>query len=137
MLDEYVKILKNENIKITPQRLAILKYLDKNREHPTVDQIYTNLKKKNPSLSKTTVYNSVETLKNQGIIQSLTITGSETRYDFRNDSHHHFICNKCGKIFDIDIPCPNINKTLVQGHRVDEVHGYFKGLCKKCKKTKI
>ncbi|KAA0002083.1 MAG: transcriptional repressor [Thermoplasmata archaeon] len=134
MLEKYVKILKENSIKVTPQRLEILRYLDENRVHPTVDEIYSSLKKKNPSLSKTTVYNSLEILRRHGIIQSLTISGSESRYDFRNDVHHHFLCKKCGKIIDIDIKCPNIGKMLKSGHKVEEVHGYFKGICKKCMK---
>ena len=132
MLEKYVKLLKENSIKITPQRLEILKYLDENRIHPTADQIYNGLKEKNPSLSKTTVYNSVETLEGHGLIQSLTISGSELRYDFRNDMHHHFLCKKCGTIIDIDIECPNIGKMLESGHKIEEVHGYFKGICKKC-----
>lgn len=132
MFEKYVKLLKENSIKVTPQRLEILKYLDENRIHPTADQIYTGLKEKNPSLSKTTVYNSVETLKEHGLIQSLTVSSSESRYDFRTDSHHHFLCKKCGKIIDIDIICPNMNEILEGGHKVEEVHGYFEGICKKC-----
>ena len=111
-----------------------MKYLDENRTHPTADRIYIDLKEKNPALSKTTVYNSVETLKEHGIIQSLTISGSELRYDFENKMHHHFLCKKCGIIIDIDIECPNIGKMLESGHKVDEVHGYFKGTCEYCLK---
>ena len=133
-LEKYVTILKQNQLKITPQRLAIMKYLDENRTHPTADRIYIDLKEKNPALSKTTVYNSVETLKEHGIIQSLTISGSELRYDFENKMHHHFLCKKCGIIIDIDIECPNIGKMLESGHKVEEVHGYFKGICKKCLK---
>lgn len=133
-LEKYVTILKQNQLKITPQRLAIMKYLDENRTHPTADRIYIDLKEKNPALSKTTVYNSVETLKEHGIIQSLTISGSELRYDFENKMHHHFLCKKCGTIIDIDIECPNIGKIIESGHNVEEVHGYFKGICKKCMK---
>jgi Fe2+ or Zn2+ uptake regulation protein len=133
-LDKYVNILKKNQLKITPQRLEILRHLDKNRNHPTVDEIYSELKEKNPSLSKTTVYNSVETLNEHKIIQSLTISGSELRYDFKNEMHHHFLCKKCGNIIDIDIECPNLGKMMENGHKVDEVHGYLKGTCEKCLK---
>ena len=132
ILEKYVKLLKENSIKITPQRLEILKYLDENRIHPTVEQIYRELKEKNPSLSKTTVYNSVETLKEHGIIQSISISGSESRYDIKQGMHHHFLCKKCGRIIDIDIECPNLGKMLECGHKVQEVQGYFKGICKKC-----
>ena len=132
MFDKYLKLLKENSIKITSQRLEILKYLDKNRMHPTADQIYNGLKEKNPSLSKTTVYNSVEILKDHGLIQSLTISNTELRYDFKHGMHHHFICKKCGRIIDINVECPNLGKMLECGHNVEEVHGYFKGVCKKC-----
>ena len=133
-LEKYVTILKQNQLKITPQRLAIMKYLDENRTHPTADRIYIDLKEKNPALSKTTVYNSVETLREHGIIQSLTISGSELRYDFENKMHHHFLCKKCGNIIDIDVECAFLNKFLHGKHRVDEVHGYFKGVCEDCLK---
>jgi Fe2+ or Zn2+ uptake regulation protein len=132
MLEKYVKLLKEKSIKITPQRLEILMYLDKNRNHPTADQIYVNLKDKNPSLSKTTVYNSLDILNRNNIIQTINITGSESRYDLKSKMHHHFMCKKCECIIDIDISCPNIEKTIKDGYKIQEVHGYFKGICKKC-----
>ena len=58
---------------------------------------------------------------------------SSITYDFKSKMHHHFLCKNCGKIIDIDIECPNINKIIKEGYKVDEVHGYFKGLCKNCK----
>jgi len=134
MLNRYVQLLKDHNLKITHQRLEILHYLNENRTHPTVEEIYSNLKKIDPSLSKTTVYNAVDTLQKNNVIQSLTISGSETRYDIKSDLHHHFLCTNCGIILDIDIACPNIKKTLHGGHKVDEVHGYFKGICSSCRK---
>ena len=133
-LEKYVKILKENNLKITPQRLIVLKYLGEHPTHPTTDKIYKDLKTNNPSLSKTTVYNSLETLEKYGVIQSITISGSERRYDFKHGMHHHFLCKNCGRIIDIDIECPNLGKMLECGHKVEEVHGYFKGICKNCMK---
>ena len=131
-MEKYVKILKEKNLKVTPQRLIVLKYLGEHPTHPTTDNIYQDLKTNNPSLSKTTVYNSLETLEEHGIIQSITISGSELRYDYKQGMHHHFLCKKCGRITDIDVECPNLGKMLDCGHIVEEVHGYFKGICKKC-----
>jgi len=137
MFEKYVDILKNKSIKITPQRLEILKYLDENRNHPTADEIYKNLKENNPSLSKTTVYNSLEILNKYNIIHTISITGLESRYDIVNKMHHHFMCKSCGRIIDIEIECPNIKKTLENGHKIEEVHGYFKGKCKECIEKEI
>jgi Fe2+ or Zn2+ uptake regulation protein len=137
-LDKYVELLKKNNLTITPQRIMILKYLNTHKMHPTADEIYSSLKKNIPSLSKTTVYNSLDILKKYGLIQALSICGVEKRYDIKNDMHHHFLCKKCGRIIDINIKCPNINKTLEKGHKINEVHGYFKGICKNClKKVKV
>ena len=122
-LEKYVNILKKNSIKNTSQRLVILKYLDENCTHPTADQIYTDLKTNNPSLSKTTVYNALDTLTKHGIIQAITISGSELHYDLNRGMHHHFYCKKCGKIIDVDISCPNIEKMKQFGHKVEEVHG--------------
>lgn len=139
-MEAYVDLLKKNNLKITHQRLAILKYLDINRSHPTAEQIYQSLKKTNPGLSRTTIYNNLETLSNTCLIQRLTICPTEHRYDLNMALHHHFICKECGKILDIEFQCPkvsSIKKHVVnQGHRVDEVHGYFKGICKECLQKK-
>ena len=131
-MEKYTKILKEKNLKVTPQRLIILKYLGEHFTHPTTDEIYSKLKSNNPSLSKTTVYNSLEILEKHGVIQSISISGTELRYDFKQGMHHHFLCKKCGRITDIDIECPNLGKMLDCGHNIDEVHGYFKGICKSC-----
>ena len=137
-MDGYVEILKKHDLKITPQRLEILKYLDKNKTHPTANQIYLALKKKNPSLSKTTVYNSLDVLKKYHIIDELTISKSESRYDFEPDPHHHFLCRSCGEIIDIKVECPYLDSILSGKNKVEEVHGYFKGICEKClKKQKV
>ncbi len=133
-MKDYIKLLKKHNLKITPQRLAILQYLDTHHTHPTVDEIYNTLKKTNPSLSKTTVYNALEILNTHHIIHALHITGHERRYDLRKDIHHHFLCRVCGNIQDLDINCPNIKKIQEQGYNIEEVHGYFKGICSDCQK---
>ena len=135
-LEKYVKILKENNLKITSQRLIVLRYLDKNHSHPTADQIYTDLKTNNPSLSKTTVYNALDVLQKHGIIQALTICDSQHRYDINQCVHHHFLCTECGRIYDIDFRCPNMREIRAEiesnGHHIDEIHGYFRGICKNC-----
>ena len=133
-MEKYIEQLKEKGLKITHQRLAILKYLDQNREHPTADQIYTDLKADNPSLSKTTVYNTLEALVENGIVCGLTITPNEQRFDIKGGQHHHFICKVCGVITDLDVPCSYLKKVYKE-NRIEEVHGYFKGTCKNCIET--
>ncbi|MCF7741317.1 MAG: transcriptional repressor [Candidatus Marinimicrobia bacterium] len=133
-MKELKKLLDEKEVKPTFQRLSILKYLEENREHPTADMIYEYIREKVPTISKTTVYNTVHKFLEKGLIKELTITGQEARYDFVTDSHHHFLCEKCGTIYDIDINCPHglPGQNMVRGHKVEEIHGYFKGICKNC-----
>jgi Fe2+ or Zn2+ uptake regulation protein len=135
-VQKYIKLLKKNNLKITPQRLEIMRYLDKNMTHPDADTIYSDLKQENPSLSKTTVYNALDTLNQANILQTLTISESERRYDFNKGHHHHFLCKKCNQIYDIEVECPFLNDMLSGEHKVEQVHGYFKGICKNCLKKK-
>lgn len=133
-MEKYVELLKKNNLTVTPQRIMILKYLNTHNIHPTADEIFSSLKKNIPSLSKTTVYNALDALQKHEIIQAITISGSELRYDIPHVMHHHFYCKKCGKIVDIDISCPNVKKMSEYGHKVEEIHGYIKGICKECLK---
>ena len=135
-LKDFVDLLKSKNLKITHHRLEIIAYLSTHHNHPTADEIFQHLKKKNPGLSLTTVYNNLETLSDAQIIQRLTICPTEHRYDFHYGTHHHFICKECGSIYDLDFECPTVcetkNRVNEQGHKIEEVHGYFKGICKEC-----
>lgn len=132
VMEKYLKILKLQGMRVTHQRLEIMKYLDENRNHPNAEKIYSILKEKNPSLSKTTVYNSVDILRKHNIIQTLNISKAELRYDFDNSYHHHFLCKVCGNIIDINVKCPYLEKIINGENKIEEVHGYFKGICKNC-----
>jgi len=132
------KLLGEKGIKPTYQRLKILEYMSKNmKNHPTVEMIHEELLKDIPTISLTTVYNTLNTFLEKGLVDGVTITGTETRYDLDKSSHHHFLCKKCGKIVDIDVTCPFAlgEKTVVRGNKIEEVHGYFKGICKDCAKS--
>jgi Fe2+ or Zn2+ uptake regulation protein len=132
--EKYTGILRENGIKVTPQRLEVLRFLDENRIHPTADDIYRALKKDNPSLSKTTVYNVLDILSKYGLVEVLTISGTESRYDYKSTRHQHFLCTSCGRIVDIHIKGLCMDCMPEKGHKVEEVHGYFKGTCRDCLK---
>jgi Fur family peroxide stress response transcriptional regulator len=131
-------LLKEKGIKPTFQRLKILEYLNNNlKNHPTVEMVYEELLKDIPTLSLTTVYNTLNNFLEKGLVSGVTITGTEVRYDFDTNYHHHFLCKLCGQIIDIDLKCAYAEgeNREISGHRIDEVHGYFKGICKDCSKS--
>lgn len=137
-MNKFKKILKQKNIKPTYHRLKTLEYIVKNMgTHPTAEMIYDALKGEIPTISMTTVYNTMNSFLDKGLVTSVIITGTEVRYDYNTSPHHHFQCRKCGKIFNIDVKCSYATgkKKLVNGHKIEKVHGYFKGICKNCSKS--
>ena len=125
-------ILQKKEIRPTYQRLKIFEYLHQSKEHPTVEMIYNNMVKKIPTISKATIYNTINLLVEKGLIVPLAIPDSDTRFESNVDWHHHFLCQRCGKIIDLDIKCEYFEKKQVQGHKIKELHSYFKGICKEC-----
>ena len=122
---------------MTLQRLAVLEFLEGNTNHPKVEEIYRNLKKKYPTLSQAPIYTSLQVLRKTGEIQELTIRKEKTCFDSNAKPHHHFYCQECKKILNIEISCPVAEKQWVDGHKVKEVQAYFYGICNYClKKTK-
>ena len=131
-MKELKRLLLEKGIKPTYQRIKVLEYLNKNKNHPTVDMIYVALYKKVPTLSRTTVYNTLDAFSKNGLVNVLTITGSELRYDIHTEQHHHFLCKECGRIIDMNIKCPYLERAKNGEHKIEEIHGYFKGICKDC-----
>jgi len=129
------ELLMTNGMKPTYQRLMILDYLREHKtKHLTAEKIYYALSQKMPMLSMTTVYNTLSSFLKAGLVSAITITGTEIRYGFLTAPHHHFLCRICGQIFDIDVNCPVAERKSINGCRIEEVHGYFKGLCKECLK---
>jgi Fur family peroxide stress response transcriptional regulator len=129
-----VKKYKDLGIKLTPQRLAILEYLDGNKTHPSAENIYEEIRKKFPMMSFATVYKTLDALKQRGKVLELTIDPERRRYDLNTRPHHHLICIDCKKIVDIhadfrvDVPDED-----TEAFEVIDNHIEFYGICPKCK----
>lgn len=128
LLDE----LKNKKIRLSHQRLKVLQYLTQNYNHPTADQIYNGLHDDVPTLSKTTVYNTLNSLTEAGLVRVITIEDNETRYDINTDNHGHFKCESCKKIYDFDIDIDSFVTHELDAFEVKDKNVYFKGICPKC-----
>lgn len=131
-LEDITNKLKNNNIRLSHQRLKVLEYLDRNRVHPTVEQIYNGLYDEIPTLSKTTIYNTLNTLTEVGLVRSITIEDNEVRYDIRTDAHGHFKCKTCGKIYDFEVNLDSCEIKGLNGFRIHTRDMYFSGVCPKC-----
>jgi Fe2+ or Zn2+ uptake regulation protein len=131
---DFVRILVEHNIAPSIQRIKILEYLSNYKTHPTADMIYRELVKQIPTLSKTTVYNTLKTFTEKGLLKALAIFDNEVRYDFNTDQHIHFKCSKCGLVFDLDSSHEKFNEDFIEGHKILEYHINLKGICKNCLK---
>jgi Fur family peroxide stress response transcriptional regulator len=112
----------------------VLRYLDRNRNHPTVDQIYRSLLESLPGLSRASVYNSLAALGRAGLVRPLAMDGNELRYDSSVGDHGHFRCRGCGVIYDFDLP-PAVSASAadgLQGFQVDRHDFLAWGLCPGC-----
>lgn len=120
-------------IKPSIQRIAIMDYLILNRTHPTADEIYNALYTIIPTLSKTTVYNTLKLFSEQGAVFSLVIDEKNIRFDIDTFCHAHFQCLSCNHVYDIPIE----NMEVIHFEKIGELtimetHLYYKGVCKEC-----
>ncbi|MBN2092852.1 transcriptional repressor [candidate division KSB1 bacterium] len=131
-MEKYKQILVSNGIKPTYHRIKILEYLDQNKTHPTADMIYLELFKTVPTLSKTTVYNTMDVLQQHHLVKALSITETELRYEFQGHPHQHLLCRVCGEIFDVYWDCQRSQLTEIEGHRIESRSCYLKGICRNC-----
>jgi len=131
-MENLIKILQSKNIQPSHQRIKILEVLIKNKDHMNVNMIYDELSKEIPTISKTTVYNTLSTFVEKGLVHCLTITPEEMRYDYETKPHHHLLCKRCGRIIDVNVRCAYAEAMEIEGHSIEEIQGYFKGICKEC-----
>lgn len=116
-------------IKPSAQRIAVARYLSQHLTHPTVDEIYNDLLADYPTLSRTTVYNTVKLLTENGCIAWLDVDAQGARFDFNTAPHAHFACCVCGQIIDIPI-CGNPHAP--EGFKVNTMQLNYKGVCPSC-----
>lgn len=128
------RYLQQYSIKPSMQRTAVMEYLMQNKIHPTIDEIFTALSPIMPTLSKTTVYNTLDLFVEKGAVQVLTIDEKNARYDVDISKHAHFFCKSCGKVHDIF----NLNSeifTLPNSpmFTINSVEISYSGICNTCK----
>lgn len=121
------------------QRLAIMEFLMENHTHPTVEDVYKGLCPKIPTLSRTTVYNTLRLFSEHQAAQMITIDEHRVCYDGCVEPHVHFYCKKCKRVIDLpeeDAPKLVQNRNI-HGNIVDEIQLYYKGICTECAQKEI
>lgn len=91
--------------------------------HPTAEEVYTALKQDNPNLSLGTVYRNLNQLSEAGMLLKIPIADGSDRFDGRTDRHYHMICEKCSRVFDVELDClDSIPQSVMnrEGHMIDQ-----------------
>ncbi len=132
LFNDLPTLLANKKIRPSIQRIKVLEYLFKNQFHPTVDQIFKDLLSEIPTLSKTTIYNTLNLFVETGLVRALTIEDNETRYDIITENHGHFKCEECGTISNFKVDIDLLVTEELTGFKVIDRNVYFKGVCPKC-----
>jgi Fur family transcriptional regulator, peroxide stress response regulator len=134
--EKLIPYLKERGLRITPQRMLILKTIASMKGHPTVEDIHLQL----PSISMATIYNNVKMLVKLNILNELPYGQGLSKYEFKIDEHYHVICHICGTIEDFKYPLlkevEHVAKQLTKFH----VHSHqleFYGICTPCSKQKL
>ena len=139
MQHSVIEKLSSHNIKPSLQRIAVFSYLLEKKNHPTVDMIYSDLHPSMPTLSKTTVYNTLKLFIENGLVQTILIDDEELRYDADTSNHLHFKCTKCKSIHDIFVEQnPPVNHfrpefSLPEGFEAGKTQYNIWGICPNCK----
>ncbi|MBI5038949.1 MAG: transcriptional repressor [Nitrospirae bacterium] len=138
-MENIISKYKDKGIRLTPQRIAILKFLEGNTDHPAAEDIYRKVRRRYPTISFATVYNTLQTLTEKGDLLEITIDPTRRHYDPNTTPHHHIVCTDCNEIMDVfvdysdvlTLPSHVLREFKPVGNHVD-----FYGVCRKCQKKK-
>lgn len=129
--------LENKGIRPSYQRLKILEYLYRHvNTHPTADEIFAALGTEIPTLARATVYNTLHSFSNHGLVNCLSLDGVETRYDVMLEPHGHFKCEQCGMIRNFAVTFDNMLIEGLDGFETRHRNIVFTGICPECQKNR-
>ncbi|MEI6874065.1 MAG: transcriptional repressor [Spirochaetota bacterium] len=126
------EFLRGKGILPSPQRVRIWEILASTKAHPAADSIHRDLVPEMDTLSRTTVYSTLELFVSCGIAQKLTITGTESRFDANASPHAHFGCRSCGAVSDLPGPFSVATPPLPRGFLANRTLVFVEGLCAGC-----
>jgi Fur family peroxide stress response transcriptional regulator len=134
-LASFEKECRSRGLALTIQRRTVFEELTGRRDHPTADQVYEAVRCRLPGLSRTTVYRVLETLVDTGFARKVHHPDAVVRFDPMVGRHHHLVCERCGRLVDLEdsqvpqVPLPDSKGT---GFEVRDYTVSFSGLCSSC-----
>lgn len=131
--DSIQQLLESSGLRFTPQRHCVMAFLTESTGHPTAAEIFEWVNRLDPRSSRATTYNNLRDLVDAGLVREVAVEGRAARFDAKGLRHHHFICDRCGNVEDVDwyeVPKPDPGSL---GRRVlRECELIARGLCANC-----
>ncbi len=125
--------LEGTGLRCTPQRYAVMSFLVRHTGHPTAAEIFEGVNRLDPRCSRATTYNNLRDLVQSGLVREVAMEGRAARFDAKFERHHHFICDNCGSVEDMEWYEVTSPSSAALGKRfLRESELIFRGLCKKC-----
>jgi Fe2+ or Zn2+ uptake regulation protein len=131
--EEITRAFEKSQLRMTSQRFCIMEYLLCQRLHSTADEIFHAINRSDPRASRATVYNSLNALSEAGLVREISIDGKATLFDSNLHRHHHFVCDSCGVVEDIEwFDAPKVSRAAVGARKIREFEVLLRGCCEKC-----
>ena len=125
--------IRGAGLRCTPQRVAVLDYLVRHPDHATVEELWPALNRRQTLASRATVYNTLHTLVEAGLVREFKLDANAARYDACLDPHHHFVCDRCGGVEDLEwFEVPALDRKRVGVRSIRSYEIVVRGVCSKC-----
>ncbi len=125
--------LGRSGLRCTPQRYAVMKFLMEQSSHPTAAEIFAGVNRADPRSSRATTYNNLRDLVEAGLVREVAVEGRAARFDAAGQRHHHFICDRCGNMEDLEwYEVPKPARASLGQRVVRECELIFRGFCARC-----
>ena len=134
-LERFKGISQEKGLRLTHQRLEILRELVAAKDHPSAETVFGRVRKRLPTISLDTVYRTLSTFDEVGLIMRVPVTGDQGRFDADTSPHHHFVCSRCKSIYDFlwdEFDCLELPENSKALGRVDDRRVVVRGVCEKC-----
>jgi Fur family peroxide stress response transcriptional regulator len=131
----FESVCRQEGIKLTHQRIEIFREVAQTGDHPDAEQVFQRVKNRIPTVSLDTVYRTLWLLKDLGLVVPLGSSRERTRFDANLNSHHHFVCGKCGftrDFYSSDLDNIRLPDSVTTFGQIEATHVEVRGVCQKC-----
>ena len=131
--DAIKRSLAGSGLRSTPQRYAVMTFLMEQAGHPTAAEIFEAVNRVDPRSSRATIYNNLRDLVRAGLVREVAVEGRAARFDAKGTRHHHFICDRCGSVEDMEwFEAPRPAAASLGKRVLRECELIFRGLCSRC-----